>query len=127
MIAYIDSITIHHGTRVASVFAPTTGKRHSHGLGAVGEPLRPFLGLRSEGYEIALGDVPPAVFEIDYSGRANSRGFYPKRGLPWAALGAPDVSLADWATDQTTLDREEARLVREHDEAADRHFGTSQN
>ena len=89
--AHIRRVTIIGDSRIASVIDPHTGKSNSHGLGVCGDPILPYLGHRSEGYFIAFGPVPPAVHHVDTSGRANAKGFYPRRAVNWASLNAPDV------------------------------------
>jgi hypothetical protein len=91
---YIERVNIIGTSRVAKV---RDGDREcSHGLGLVGEDLMPYLGARSEGYEIALPDRPPAVYVIHVELPALPSGFYRRSRVDWEALGAPDVTLAEW-------------------------------
>lgn len=85
----IRKITIINGTRIASV------QGVSHGLGPVGEPLR--LGHRSEGYTLVLPDDlnEVRVFYVDTDKPADSRGYYPKREVPWSWLGDPERPTRD--------------------------------
>lgn len=64
-------------------------------LGVVGEELRPYMGTRN-GYEIAMPPHPPLVTLIDTDAAPDANGYYPVRPAAFAALGAPDISLANW-------------------------------
>ncbi len=95
----LTHITIFDGARVTSVADPHTGKRRTHGLGAVGDPLTPYLDHRTEGYLLVVsgGAQAPLVREVDTRAKPLASGKYPSRRLPWSAAGAPDVDpFADW-------------------------------
>lgn len=91
--AVIRKVTIINGARIARVTNPITGDSVSHGLGAVGEPIRPYLGHRAEGYVLALPESPYgiSVIEVDTAAPADARGLHPSRRVPAYELGASDV------------------------------------
>ncbi|WP_167140221.1 hypothetical protein [Diaminobutyricimonas sp. TR449] len=89
----LKHISIFDGTRVTSIVHPLTGKKRTHGLGAVGDPITPYLDHRSEGYFLIIlpGADAPAVHEIDTKGTPTTSGKLPSKHVPWSALGADDV------------------------------------
>lgn len=90
--AIIEHITVVRGARIATVTSPVDGTRAQHGLGTVGEPIRPYLGLRADGYMISLLDAPdvPRIKLVHADRPADSRGKYPFEYVAPDALGAPD-------------------------------------
>ncbi|MBH0098685.1 hypothetical protein I6E68_05960 [Salinibacterium sp. NSLL150] len=95
----LEHISIFNGSRVTNVVDPDTGKKRTHGLGAVGDPITPYLDHRAEGYylEIFPGSAAPVVHEIDLRGPRLASGKFPSKRVPWSALGADDIDpFADW-------------------------------
>jgi len=91
-VVLINEITLKGLTRVGYVVDPVTGRRHMHGLGTVGEPIRPYEGERTEGYSIALPDDlrEVSVRRVDFA-NVDRRGRYTYLPASWADLGASDV------------------------------------
>lgn len=91
-IAPIEVITIVNGARIARVTDPFTGQKRRHGLGTVGELLRPYLGHRAEGYAIDLpADLRDLrIVEVNFDGKPDRKGLYPAYARSASALGAPD-------------------------------------
>lgn len=90
----VDKITVVGGARTTRV------KRDgeviaTHGLGAVGEPLAPYLGERAEGWSLVLPDDirDLAVFHVDTDGPLLPNGRFRVTRVPLADLGATDVTL----------------------------------
>lgn len=90
----LKHITIFDGGRVTTIIHPVTGKKKTHGLGAVGDPILPFLDHRAEGYMLVIGTGPesPAIHEVDTKGMPNANGKLPSKRVPWSSLGADDYS-----------------------------------
>jgi hypothetical protein len=88
----LTGVSIIDGTRVTSVIDPDTGTRRVHGLGAVGEPILPYLDHRAENYflSVALPPDTPPVFRVETSAPVLKSGRFPSTRVPWSALGAPD-------------------------------------
>lgn len=87
-------ITLFDGGRVTTIIHPVTGKKKTHGLGAVGDPILPFLDHRTEGYMLVIlpGAESPAIHEVDTKGTPLASGKLPSKRVPWSALGADDCS-----------------------------------
>lgn len=97
----LQYITLFDGARVTTVTHPITGHKRTHGLGAIGDPLRPYLDHRAEGYMLVIpaGAKAPRVFEINTKGTPTASGKFPSRRVPWSALGADDTDpFAEWGT-----------------------------
>lgn len=105
----IRAITLFNGTRVCSVIDPATGTKRTHGLGAVGDPILPYLDHRHEGYvlTIALGADAPAIYDVQTSAPPLSSGRFPSIRRPWSYLGASDFSPFDGVPVEAALAIEE--------------------
>lgn len=88
----IQEIRIFDETRVGISRDLRTGKKVQHGLGRVGDDLRPYLDTRTEGYFLALdpADLPPVRIILHRETPLKSGKFRTRRGR-WADAGAPDV------------------------------------
>ncbi|OIH84230.1 hypothetical protein BLJ79_12240 [Arthrobacter sp. UCD-GKA] len=98
----IPGISIFDGARVATVTGPD-GKRHVHGLGAVGDPILPFLDHRTDpagGYVLTIAPAPdtPPVYRVNTHAEPLKSGRFPQERVPWSALGADDYSPFDGIT-----------------------------
>lgn len=88
----VPHVTILNGSRVTSVVHPGTGRKSTHGLGAVGDPIVPYLDHRSEGFmlEIPSGSATPPVWFVHTRAEPLASGRLPSQRVPWADLGAAD-------------------------------------
>lgn len=84
----IERITIAAGLRSCTI----EGTRH--GLGVVGEPLRPYLAARHDHRDLALPDDirDLRVIEVDFDSEPTKRGTYRHTHVPVTALGADDIT-----------------------------------
>lgn len=93
----LRTISILDGARVTSVIHPETKTKTTHGLGACGDPILPYLDHRSEGFMLTIGEgvESPAIYKVNTRGERLASGRFPSRRVPWGALRADDFD--PWA------------------------------
>jgi hypothetical protein len=93
----IVKVRVDNDVRVAIVLATdhTTQNKflRSHGLGKVGDPILPYLGMRAEGYAITIPRDRRDLYacEVMWDAKPGPHGRFPEVRLPWSDLEAPDM------------------------------------